>query len=99
MPVTLRPQAKADIAWVHEQGRALFGASAADRYLLDLFDVLDLLGRTPTLARERGELSPTVRIHPFRSHVIVYVARGDVAEVLRVRHGREDWLGALQEEN
>jgi toxin ParE1/3/4 len=98
VPVELRPLARTDIAHIHDQGTALFGRLAADAYLLDLFDALDLLGRTPLMARERTELSLPVRIYSFRSHVIVYLARGDVAEVLRVRHGREDWLRELQED-
>ena len=45
------------------------------------------------MARLRSELSPPMRVHPCGSHVILYVVdveRGVV--IVRVRHGREDWM-------
>ncbi|PST17318.1 type II toxin-antitoxin system RelE/ParE family toxin [Mesorhizobium plurifarium] len=44
--------------------------------------------------RERFEISPPMRIHPFRARLVVYRIEedGDVL-IVRVRHGREDWAG------
>lgn len=46
------------------------------------------------MARERQELSPPMRIHPFKAHLVVYHIEedGDVL-IVRVRHGYEDWTG------
>ncbi|WP_341871205.1 type II toxin-antitoxin system RelE/ParE family toxin [Stappia indica] len=44
------------------------------------------------MARERGEISPPVRIHPFKAHLVVYVMEEDGGIlVVRIRHGHEDW--------
>ncbi|WP_438985218.1 type II toxin-antitoxin system RelE/ParE family toxin [Aequoribacter sp.] len=42
---------------------------------------------------QRFELSPPVRVHPFRSHIIIYTQEnnGDIF-IVRVRHSREDWV-------
>jgi toxin ParE1/3/4 len=44
------------------------------------------------MARERLEITPPVRIHPFRSHLIVYIVddNNDVF-IVRIRHEHEDW--------
>jgi toxin ParE1/3/4 len=58
--------------------------------------VFALLSDNPRIARLRNELSPPLRIHPFKAHLIIYVVDGDDdSYVLRVRHGHEDWLGEL----
>jgi toxin ParE1/3/4 len=58
--------------------------------------VFALLSDNPRIARLRNELSPPLRIHPFKAHLIIYVVDGDDdIYVLRVRHGHEDWLGEL----
>ncbi len=38
------------------------------------------------------ELNPAVRIHRYISHMIIYENEGDDILIIRVRHGREDWL-------
>jgi toxin ParE1/3/4 len=51
------------------------------------------LADNPEMAPERPELSPPARVHPCGSHVIIYiVGLNDDVLVVRVRHGREDWL-------
>ena len=49
----------------------------ADRYLQELYDTFDLLARHPLLARERSDLTPPARLHPHRSHLILYRVVGD----------------------
>lgn len=46
------------------------------------------------MARERHEISPPVRIHPFKAHLVVYRVEdnGDIL-IIRIRHGHEDWAG------
>jgi len=47
--------------------------------------------KNPGAARERTELGPPVRVHPYRAHLVIdEIEAGDVF-VLRVRHGHEDW--------
>lgn len=70
----------------------LFGRFQARKYHDELFAVFDLLAANPLMARERHELSPPMRIHPFKAHLVVYriEENGDVL-IVRVRHGHEDW--------
>jgi len=53
--------------------------------------VFKFLSHNSEAARERTEITPPVRVHPYGSHIIIYLI--DSAEdvfILRIRHGRED---------
>jgi toxin ParE1/3/4 len=43
------------------------------------------------MARERRELNPPTRLHPYQAHVIAYTIREDDILIVRVLHGRQDW--------
>ena len=47
------------------------------------------------MAREKRELRPPVRFHPYGAHLIVYVVEGDDILIVRVLHGRQDWESLL----
>ena len=70
-----------------------FGEAQAEAYAQKLTETFERLAKFPRLARERVELPPPVRIHPCGPHVIVYLemALGNVL-IVRIRHGREDWV-------
>jgi toxin ParE1/3/4 len=98
MTYRLTGKAAADIRRIYVEGIRLFGAAQAARYHARLERVFGLLADNPELARERTELSPPVRIHPCGSHIVVYVVEADGGIlILRVRHGREDWLGSPED--
>lgn len=84
--------AEDDIVAIAEDGVRLFGAVQARRYHDALFDVFALVAANPGMARERPELLPPMRIHPFKAHLVVYrlEASGDIL-IVRVRHGHENW--------
>lgn len=84
--------AEEDIIGIAEQGIRLFGPVQARQYHDELFAIFDLIVANPRIARERFELSPSVRIHPFKAHLVVYRIEGDGdVLIVRVRHGHEDW--------
>lgn len=92
MNFKLSVRAENDIIAIAEEGIRLFGPIQAKRYHDDLFNVLDLIGANPQIARERKEISPPVRIHPFKTHLIVYQISGNgTIFVIRIRHRYEDW--------
>jgi len=92
MRFTLSGEAEEDIIAIAEQGVRMFGSAQARRYHDELFNVLDLIGANPRMAREREEISPPVRIHPFKAHLIVYrIEENGAIFVIRIRHGHEDW--------
>ena len=86
-------QAQKDIQRLIEQGWEQFGIKQAANYFDELEKIFELLAENPNMARLRKELNPPVRVHPFKSHVIVF-EETDSAEILilTLRHGRENWL-------
>ena len=87
-------QAEEDIVSIAEEGILNFGAMVAKRYNDELFALLELIATNPRMARERREISPPVRIHPFKAHLVVYriIEDGSIF-VIRIRHAHEDWAG------
>lgn len=53
----------------------------------------EMISAYPLAGRQQDIVAETVRILPFRSHIIVY--RPDVEDqvrILRVRHAAENWI-------
>ncbi|OCJ04735.1 plasmid stabilization protein ParE [Rhizobium sp. AC27/96] len=94
MAFILSAAAEEDVIAIAEQGVHMFGLAQARRYHDELFAVLDLIAESPRMAREREEISPPVRIHPFKAHLVVYrIEESSAIFVIRIRHGHEDWIG------
>lgn len=92
MGFRLSVAAEEDIIGIAEQSVRLFGPVQAGRYHDDLFALFDLIAANPRMARERHELSPPMRIHPFKAHLVVYkIEEDDNILIVRIRHGHEDW--------
>ena len=93
MAYRLGRQAKIDLLNIADESILLFGVEQARRYHRRLTRTFELLAENPKMAREREEFVPPIRAHPCGSHVIIYrTENGDIL-VIRVRHGREDWIG------
>lgn len=99
MGFRLTREAEEDVIDIAEQGVRLFGPVQAGRYHDELFAVFDLIVASPRMARERLEITPPVRIHPFKAHLVVYRIEqdGDIL-IIRVRHGHENWADENQGE-
>ena len=71
----------------------LFGERQAVRNNLDLFALFELIAANPHMAQQRPEVSPPVRIFPFKAHLVVYLVdeNNDVL-IVRIRHGHENWI-------
>jgi toxin ParE1/3/4 len=94
MPFNLSAKAEEDIASIAEQGIRNFGPQVAKRYHDELFAIFELIASNPRIARERHEISPPVRIHPLKAHLVVYQINYDGSIfVIRIRHAHEDWAG------
>jgi len=84
-------QAEADIVAINREGIRLFGIKQAQKYAADMAEAFRLIGEFPQSSPEREGFNRPVRVRPFGSHVILYELRDDVAIILRIRHGHEDW--------
>ena len=91
----LSRRAEDDIIAIYVTGEGSFGAAQAERYHQGLEQTFRFLAEFPGAARLRTDITPSVRVHPYRSHIIIYVAAGDDIDILRVRHGLEDWESTL----
>lgn len=87
----LSQQADDDILRLYVEGAYRFWHEAAENYYSGLQRTLAFLSEYPFAARERFEIRPPVRIHPFWTHVIVYAVDDRGVLILRVRHARENW--------
>lgn len=93
MGFRLTAQAEEDMVGIAEAGIRLFGETQALAYHQQLFEMFELIAASSQMARERPEITPPVRVHPFKSHVMIYVlTEPDDVLIVRVRHSHEDWL-------
>lgn len=93
----LSRRAEEDLIQIYVSGALAFGVRQAEHYQDGLEATFDLIARYPELARERHELRPPVRIHRYRSHVVIYLIEAGGPFIVRVRHGREDWESSSDE--
>jgi toxin ParE1/3/4 len=92
MTYKLSLKAEEDILNILVQGAQMFGRNQAELYHLDMEGVFNFLAVNPYCARERSEINPPVRIHPYGSHIIIYIiADSNQVLILRVRHSSENW--------
>ena len=96
MPYRLSKRAAEDLRHIHRAGARQFGKAQADRYHRSLERLFELLGDNPKIARERREITPPVRVHPFEAHMVIYMERQDGSVlIVRVRHHRENWTSLI----
>jgi toxin ParE1/3/4 len=88
-------RADQDIIDIYLWGCREFGQPQAELYHVGLAAALDLIADNPRIARERHEFTPAVRLHPYQSHMIVYLLDDMGVLVVRVLHGRQDWESCL----
>jgi len=56
----------------------------SERYVDALFDSFELLAENRQMARERRELNPPMRLHPYHAHLIAYLVRDGDILIVRV---------------
>ena len=88
----LTPAAQADLAAIWTYTAETWSEAQAEAYVSGIRNALDMLLGMPEIARERTEITPPVRIHRHRSHIIVYRIELPYLAVIRIRHGHEDWV-------
>lgn len=92
----LTPKALTDLDAIWRYGAEGWSPEHADRYTDELVRVFELLVSMPTMARERTEFSPPVRIHVHGAHLVVYVVQANMVLIVRVLGGRQNWKAILE---
>jgi toxin ParE1/3/4 len=77
------------------QSSERWSVGQADAYTRGMIAVFDLLAAEPGIARERRDLDPPARMHPYKSHLVFFRASDDSLEVVRVLHARSNWRDIL----
>ena len=97
-PYKLRPAARHDLEAIWDYGVTQWSMGRVEAYMDQLFQAFDLLTTHPEITRERQELPQPVRIYRCISHVILYRIADDYIDIIRIRHGRENWYQELMGE-
>lgn len=92
MAYRLSLKAEEDILDIYLTGAGEFGQDLAERYHAGLEQTFQFLSRFPRAAPMRPELGHSSRVHPYKSHIIIYRLDGEDIFIQRVRHGHEDWM-------
>lgn len=92
MAYRLSLKAEDDITQIYVTGVEMFGVDQAERYYEGLEQTLNFLSDFPFTAAVRTELKGLSRVHPYRSHIIIYRLDGPDILIQRVRHASEDWI-------
>jgi toxin ParE1/3/4 len=79
---------------IWRKGARTVGADQAERYHTKMAQAFEIIAANPKIAREREEISPLVRVHPYGAHLIVYEIDETTVFILRVRQHCEDWIRA-----
>lgn len=96
LPYRLAPRALADLDDIWRYSAETWSIEQADGYVDELVRMFETIAAMPTLARERSEFTPPVRMHFHEGHLIVYRIAGDHVAILRLLGGRQDWLSLLK---
>ena len=92
----LTPAAQRDLDDIWDYTARTWSPQQASAYLRSLKQALQMIASQPRLAREREDISPPVRIHPFASHLIIYRIEDDHILVIRIVHSRQSWQTLLE---
>ena len=92
----LSPRAVVDLEGIWRFTAETWSVDQADRYIDGLTRLFEIIAFMPTLARERSEFKPPVRIHVHEAHLIVYTVAEDHVAIQRLLGGRQDWTGILK---
>ena len=95
--VVIKGLAIADLDGIYRFGVETWGQQRAGAYIQAIDGLFTLLAEQPEIARERHDIDPPVRLHPYRSHLVIFRAEDASLDVLRIVHARSDWRALLGE--
>lgn len=86
----LQPEAEKDLASIWLYTAKEWGVQQAMNYIDGLENAFQFVADNPQINRERIEFTPVVRIHRFKKHLVVYLAKQDTVLIVRVLHAQMD---------
>ena len=95
MTYRLSMAAEKDVIYIFIDGAMLFGPEQAELYHDGLEATFKMLAEYPHSGKEYRSIKPPVRVFTFQSHPIVYTASKKDIFILRILHGRQDWVKHL----
>lgn len=95
--LAVRPLAEADLLAIWDHTATRWGTAKAEDYLSGLGQLFALLSEHPEIARERKDLRPPVRLHPYQSHLVIFTCNDQALEVIRIVHSRSSWADLISE--
>lgn len=96
LKVVRRPVVRRDLISIYRYIVA-DAPGAARAVLEDIERKIQGLAAFPDMGRVVVLPQQTVRVQPAGSYLIVYTARRDSLELLRVLHGARDWMSLLED--
>jgi toxin ParE1/3/4 len=88
--VSLRPEARRDLAEIWTYTERHWGEAQANGYADELVLKIDAVADNPGLGSDSSELYPGLRRVKFRSHLIYYLTTDALLDVVRILHVRRD---------
>jgi toxin ParE1/3/4 len=74
-----------------------WGEDQANAYQATFRRAIELLRDNPQLGVARDDLASGIRSHPVDRHTIYYRLKGDIVQIVRVLHARQDAAAAFSE--
>jgi toxin ParE1/3/4 len=84
------PEARGDLSDIWDYYAKNAGRDRADNRVREISDAARLLETHPFAGRARDEIRPGLRSISVRPYVVFYRIRDDIAEIVRILHGRRD---------
>ena len=94
--VVIAPRAKADIAGIWRYSVLEHGREAADAYIRDLDQTMQMVSEFPEIGVDSPGIRKGYRRIGSGSHLIYYIAGESDIHVVRVLHGRQDARAQLR---
>jgi len=91
MSYRLRPKAETDIAAIADY-IARDNITAAENWVIELFETFRLLGQKSGLGRPRDDIFPGIRTLPRGSYLIIFRQQDYGVLIIRVVHASRDWV-------
>ncbi len=86
----LTPAAEKDLEKIWRYSAENWGVQQAHHYLDEMLVIFDLIAENPKMGWQYQELTPAVRLHIYKSHLIVYLPTEDGIDIVRLLHQSMD---------